>query len=288
MVVRHDSVCSVREYAVSVCGIAAEPAVAPDRAAILVLRDTAPLQAARQVNAVVRRLFRGIPMARKRPLTVAEAWDVIHRWLDTNARSLRPKLNKPATKTAIAALEKTVGLQLPDDFKASYLIHDGADSYSGPIIGVPFMPVAKIEKEWKLLKPKKGDIYQELEKEVSYVKGMIKEDANNPKWIPFAGPDEQNYIGLDFDPGPKGTPGQVINFGADEFIYGSNRFVMASSFGEFMGFLAEQFATGKVEVCPDNDPDDQRFLQLVRRREGGAACNLLTGAAMVFGDDREK
>jgi hypothetical protein len=33
--------------------VAAEQSVAPDRAAILVLRDTAPLQAARQVNAVV-------------------------------------------------------------------------------------------------------------------------------------------------------------------------------------------------------------------------------------------
>ena len=32
----------------------AEQSVAPDRAAILVLRDTTPLQAARQVNAVVR------------------------------------------------------------------------------------------------------------------------------------------------------------------------------------------------------------------------------------------
>jgi cell wall assembly regulator SMI1 len=214
-------------------------------------------------------------MAKKRPLTVPEAWDVIHGWLDNNAPSLRPKLNKPATKRAIAALEKVVGVQLPDDFTASYLIHDGADSHSGPIIGVPFMSLAQIEKEWKLLKPKKGDVYRKLEKEASYVRGMIKEVANNPKWVPFAGPDEQNYIGLDFDPGPKGTPGQVINFGADEFIHGSNRFVMAPSLG-------------KIEVCPDDDPDDQRFLQLVRRRKGGAACNLLTGLAMVFGDERQQ
>jgi cell wall assembly regulator SMI1 len=226
-------------------------------------------------------------MAKKHPLTVPEAWDVIHGWLDKNAPSLRPKLGKPATQSAIAALEKAIGLQLPDDFKASYLVHDGADPYSGPIIGVPLLSLARIQKEWKGLKPKKGDALQTLEKEVSYAKGTIKEDGANAKWIPFAGPDEDNYIGLDLDPGPKGTPGQVINFGADQFMYGSNRFVLASSFGEFMRFLAGQFATGKVEVCPDNPPDDQRFLQLVRRRQGGAACNLLTGAALVFGDDRE-
>src|SRR5262249_44226050 len=37
------------------CGVAAEQGAAPDRAAILVSRDTAHLQAARQVSLVVRR-----------------------------------------------------------------------------------------------------------------------------------------------------------------------------------------------------------------------------------------
>jgi hypothetical protein len=40
-----------------VCECAAEQSVAPDRAAILGLRDTTPLQAARQVDAVVRPFF---------------------------------------------------------------------------------------------------------------------------------------------------------------------------------------------------------------------------------------
>ena len=40
----------------------AEQSVAPDRAAILVLRDTSPLQAARQVNAVVPPCLRRVPV----------------------------------------------------------------------------------------------------------------------------------------------------------------------------------------------------------------------------------
>jgi cell wall assembly regulator SMI1 len=224
-------------------------------------------------------------MATKASLTVPEAWDGIHDWLDRHARSLRKKLNKPASQKAITRLEKTIGFQLPDDFKAAYLIHDGADSYSGPIIGVPFLSLAGIAKEWASLKADNEG--NSLEQEVSYEKGKIKEDAYNPSWIPFAGPDEQNYIGLDLDPGPKGRIGQVINFGVDEVIYGSNRFVLGTSFRDFMNFLAEQFAEGKVEVCPDNDPKDQRFLQLVRRRKDGAECNLLTGIAMIFGDERK-
>jgi cell wall assembly regulator SMI1 len=226
-------------------------------------------------------------MAKKASLSVPEAWDVIHKWLDRHAPSLRKKLNKPASKKAVARLEKTIGVQLPEDFSTSYLIHDGADSYSGPIIGVPFLSLAGIEKEWAKLKTRNDGIFESLKKEVSFTKGTIKEDPYNVKWIPFAGPDEHNYIGLDFDPGPKGTSGQIINFGADEIIYGSNRFVLGASFAYFMTFLADQFAKGKVEVCPDDDPEEQRYLQLVRRRKNGEECNLLTGLSMLFGDDRE-
>jgi cell wall assembly regulator SMI1 len=223
-------------------------------------------------------------MRRKKPLTVPEAWDVIHDWMRGHSPTLLPKLNKPASKAALADLEKSVGLVLAEDFKASYLIHDGADPYSGPLVGVPFMSLARIVKEWKTLKPKRGSDYPSLKAPVSCPRLMVKEVGGNARWVPFAGPDEQNYIGLDFDPGPKGTAGQVINFGANQFIYGSNRFVFAPSFGGFMNFLADLFATGQVEVCPDNDPSDQRFLQLTRRRETGASCSLLTGLGMLLGN----
>ncbi len=91
---------------------------------------------------------------------------------------------------------------------------------------------------------------------------MIQEVVYDTKWIPFAGPDEQNYLGLDLNPGSRGTAGQVINFDADEFIYkGSRRYVLASSFTDFMRFLADHFGKGTVEVA---DPDNPRYLKLVR------------------------
>jgi cell wall assembly regulator SMI1 len=224
-------------------------------------------------------------MARARSKTVAAAWADIHKWLDRHAPSVRKNLNPPADETALARLVKAVGRELPEAFLESYRIHDGAGRSSGPLIGVPLLSAGEIVKEWKDLKPRRGEDRPPPEQPVSARPGAIQEVGWSPGWIPFAGPDQENYLALDFDPGPTGTAGQVISFGADQFIYGTPRYVLASSFGAFMALLADLFARGEVEV-PRDEPDSA-FLQLARRRADGAACNLLTGIRMLFQDERK-
>jgi cell wall assembly regulator SMI1 len=215
--------------------------------------------------------------------SVAKSWNTIHQWLDLHAPSVRATLNPPVTGPALEKLRTTVGRELPADFVESYRIHDGSDRNSGPIIGVPLLSVGRIAREMKFIRPKRG---QNIPPDVpmSARPGAIKEVAWSADWIPFVGPDEQNYLALDFDPGPTGTPGQVISFGADQYIYGTPRYVLAPSFREFMEFVAELFAHGQVEVIPD-DPDCE-FLQLCRRRDNGVECSLLTGISMFFEDER--
>jgi hypothetical protein len=70
--------------------------------------------------------------------------------------------------------------------------------------------------------------------------------------------------------------------GADEFKYGSNRFVLAPSFGVFLNFVADLMSQGKVVA------DQEGCLWLKQLRHDGAKCNLLTGAAMLFGDQAGK
>jgi len=223
-------------------------------------------------------------MARARSKSVAGAWDAIHKWLDRHAPTVRAKLNLPADEAALARLAAAVGRELPDDFLASYRIHDGSDRVSGPIVGVRLLSAAEIVKEWKGLKPKRGQDSPAPDQPVSARPGAIREVGWSPGWVPFAGPDEDNYLALDLDPGPTGTPGQVISFGADQFIYGTPRYVLAPSFGEFMALLADLVARGEVEAPPDEP--DSAFLRLTRRREDGAACNLLTGIQLLFPDER--
>ncbi len=213
---------------------------------------------------------------------VDAAWDVIHDWLKRKCPDALATLNPPATNAALAKLEKALKVTLPDDFKASYRIHNGSARGSGPIIGIAMLSTADIVLWWRQLQAVAKDWAELLPIQASFKKGAIKEDAVNPKWIPFLGPDLDNFVGLDFDPGPAGSKGQVINFGVDEFKYDSNRFILAPSFGAFLNYVADLMSGGKVIDEGDG------YLALKQLRYDGARCNLLTGAAMLFGKQRGK
>lgn len=210
--------------------------------------------------------------------SVEAAWDVIHNWLQGNCPAVLQSLKPPASDGDLKALEDVVGVVLPDDFKASYGIHDGSARWPGPIVGLPMLSSKDIAKRWTGFKSFVKDWEEMLPIHASYKEGVIKEDAINPKWIPFLGPDEDNYVALDLDPGPAGLNGQVINFGADQFKYESNRFVLASSFGDFLNLVADLMSDDKVVV------DDEGCLWLKQTRDDGTKCNLLTGITMLFGD----
>ncbi|MFO0796949.1 MAG: SMI1/KNR4 family protein [Gemmataceae bacterium] len=209
--------------------------------------------------------------------TVHQSWAVIHTWLDHNAPAVRRALNAPADEATLSDLERAVGRELPEAFRASYLIHDGAAPVSGPIGGVPLLTAAGVTNEWKSLKKQSPDL-PPPSKPVSARPGAIREVGWSAGWVPFAGPDEQNYIALDFDPGPTGAPGQVITFGADQYIYKTPRYVLAPSFGAFMNLLAELFASGEVEPVPE---EPATYLRLARRNTNGALCGLLNGAHLL-------
>jgi cell wall assembly regulator SMI1 len=97
-------------------------------------------------------------------------------------------------------------------------------------------------------------------------KGAVKKLYANRGWVPFAG--DQNYVAIDFDPGPKGKVGQIINAGRDDEI----RHVIADTFGEFLEFVAELFTGGKVELSSDDPPEEPCWLHVK-----GTDDDLLTG-----------
>ena len=51
-------------------------------------------------------------------------------------------------------------------------------------------------------------------------------------------------MGLDFDPGPTGTYGQVINFGREE----EQKAVLANSFSEFVQSFVKDLETGRALI----------------------------------------
>lgn len=72
---------------------------------------------------------------RERGLDVKTVWKRIHTWLDANAPLDYGSLRPGASAKEIQAAEKAMGLRLPDDFKASYHIHDGQGMEPGLVGG---------------------------------------------------------------------------------------------------------------------------------------------------------
>ena len=78
----------------------------------------------------------------------------------------------------------------------------------------------------------------------------------SPGWIPFASDSGGNCLGIDLDPGPTGTRGQVINFGRDE----DEKFVLAPSMNEFLEWFADQLESGNFLIREVPKPSTRAYV----------------------------
>jgi cell wall assembly regulator SMI1 len=168
---------------------------------------------------------------------VANSWKLIRARFKEHAHSTFLALRPPATKTAIAKLERSLGVKLPAAVRQSYLIHDGMTDAGWPTLSnyhhlLPLQNVAgqyriTMSNPWDDPNPRKlGD------------KGRIKTDLRwREKWVPLLDEAGGDLIGLDLDPGPEGTRGQLFRWAN----YGSPApYVIAASFAEYLDRLATE------------------------------------------------
>ncbi|MEW2353157.1 hypothetical protein [Spirillospora sp. NPDC029432] len=77
-----------------------------------------------------------------------------------------------------------------------------------------FLSTDLILQEWRMWQ-KVGDVVDGTV--LPGAEGIIKPLYGSPGWIPlWSDPVSADYVGLDLGPGPKGTSGQIIDFGRDE------------------------------------------------------------------------
>lgn len=143
-------------------------------------------------------------------------WQRLEAWCAAHAgRSLN--LGSGAAPDSVAAAEQTMGLAFPADFRASLLLHEGQTTFkdgSSPsfpwLPGCPQLaPLSQILYQYKEVQglsdeyppPDALDDDRRLRAGV-YRKGRIP-IAGTPWW-------DGDSTYLDLDPGPEGTPGQVI------------------------------------------------------------------------------
>ena len=185
------------------------------------------------------------------------------------------QLNPGALPHQFKALEAYVP-DLPQEFYDLYLINNGKESnYDVPsiLLGLIMLNLDEIAKDYKVWK----DIlknYPEYGQEegLSFPSGHIKTDYINLGRISILGDTGGNFVGIDLDPGPLGQKGQIINFGRDQ----EDKYVIASSLGEFLEFVLEYYQTGRAVVRLD-EWGESRIMWTEKSGEG-----LLSAIPQIF------
>jgi len=178
-------------------------------------------------------------------------WRTYLDWLAEHVPQATALLNPPADEAAITEVEALVGQRLPESVKAGWRLHDGQviDTELGVAFGFWWQPVAEVAREWtswrRVREGQDDDFFEELNlSQRSYPEKAIKRQYTSPGWIPLLRwPFDGDYVGLDYDPGPLGRPGQVINFGRDQ----ENKFVIADEFSTLLAWLVQEATAGHVD-----------------------------------------
>ena len=196
-----------------------------------------------------------------------EMWLAYVAFLEREVPASFANLAPGASEADIASLEQTLGLTLPEPVKAVWRLNDGQKKTmlaDGEDAATPCIPtlsflstkaVARIWKDWAEVRKSSG---AELDAGTrSAVPGVVKALYSSPGWIPlWAHPSSADYVGLDLDPGEKGQPGQIINFGRDE----DEHFQFATDFDDLLSFLLEEVRAGRWEADvfePDDEDEDE-------------------------------
>src|SRR5687767_2048345 len=114
-----------------------------------------------------------------------EIWSRIDSWLAANAPDVLRSLHSGASEDDIRQTEVSLGVELPEDVRASYRVHDG-QSFEGPglINTREFLSLERIRDEWKIWKDllDRGDFEGS---QSAPQDDCIKTDWWNALWIPL-------------------------------------------------------------------------------------------------------
>ena len=150
--------------------------------------------------------------------TVVVLWQRIETWLQTFAPQRRAELRPGVTSEELVEAEVRLGLTLPEDFKASYRIHDGAEGHGYLLMGYPnFFPLRYVRAL--------GPVFQDPLQNARWANrepGFVSDPARqsqpiqpvwcHPQWLLFASNGGGYYWCVDLAPAPGGTSGQIISW----------------------------------------------------------------------------
>ena len=191
----------------------------------------------------------------------------LEAWFQEHLPEVLADLNPGAIPFALEYLEDIIDVQLPNSFKEFYQWHDGQkrEILIGLFYGFEWLDLEEVYNEWQTWSELSDQGFDEIE---SFHTGKVKEMYINKRWIPFTNDGGGNHLGIDLDPGLRGTVGQIINFGSDE----DTKFVIADDFESFLSWYITQLESGNYlikensegeKVFQIKEPNMEHFLDAV-------------------------
>lgn len=170
-------------------------------------------------------------------------WNDIETWFEKNAPNIRIRLLSGAQVDEIETLETDLSITLPEDFKASLMIHNGQHGLAKPLVGSwQLASTEAIRREWQLMQVlyEKGSFTGTTAKAA----GPVKAAWWLPQWIPIAYNGAGDLLCLDMVPAPQGNVGQVVSF----WHVQEKREVVAASFTSWLQEFAADLLANKYQV----------------------------------------
>ncbi|WP_460490500.1 SMI1/KNR4 family protein, partial [Corynebacterium nasicanis] len=117
----------------------------------------------------------------------------------------------PATEAQLSDLAVALGQPVPPELRALLLQSNGSES-TDLWSWLSAADIAREHETWNHLAAtgEYGDVAYDLGRAGVTVPRLV-----HPGWIPIAHDHGGNHLAIDTVPGPNGTPGQIIEFGAD-------------------------------------------------------------------------
>jgi cell wall assembly regulator SMI1/predicted DNA-binding WGR domain protein len=134
--------------------------------------------------------------------------------IEKKAKAAGIALAAGASEKELLAAEKAIGQKLPDEVRAFYRAHDGAQD-DPAVRGRQLLSLKGVLGQWKIWK----DLYDEGtfgENDHSEPGKGVQQKWWIPEWIPVTYDYSGNHEILDLAPGKGGTHGQILDFWHDD------------------------------------------------------------------------
>lgn len=174
--------------------------------------------------------------------------------LDPLNLGVRERLRPPASPADVQLVREVLTGAVPNAWLALYAAHDGeGDAWaSGTFLDLKFMPLRDVHAALLEMQDhlQYADPWEPDEPDP-----RIQQDYPSLGLLPIFDDMTGNYIGVDLQPGPAGTPGQTVVFGAD---YDGAKYV-APSLDALFEWVTEQVQRGQVQIKRQGSPVPPSF-----------------------------